>query len=350
MGSHRQQRRPPARRGSFRARWPADSPPSSPCSPRSSSAAAPTAPRRDSRRRRSSARVAFIEDHGDYNDRDLARLCPGLYPRDFLTNDDDWPAGEARSGDLSARAIDAARTREAAADRGRRLRRLPAVAVGPACPRWTRRRSTASPSCSSASPRTSSRASSSPSAPRSARSRSRARSPRAPTATARRYVDVAYADPYVRRARIEHGSDAALETVPSWIGAADPRARRAALRAHRAHRPGRAAAARGPRPRARRRRPSADAARGRQGPQRPHDELDDRPVPDAGLGGARAPRPRARRGAREAVGADRPRLPARRARPGRRLARADGDAQRRRRAPHRARASTRSTSRGRAPT
>jgi aminopeptidase len=32
------------------------------------------------------------------------------------------------------------------------------------------------------------------------------------------YVDVAYADPYVRRARIEHGSDAALETVPSWIG------------------------------------------------------------------------------------------------------------------------------------
>jgi aminopeptidase len=32
------------------------------------------------------------------------------------------------------------------------------------------------------------------------------------------YVDVSYADPYVRRARIEHGSDAALETVPSWIG------------------------------------------------------------------------------------------------------------------------------------
>lgn len=32
------------------------------------------------------------------------------------------------------------------------------------------------------------------------------------------YVDVAYSDPWVRRARIEHGSDAALETVPSWIG------------------------------------------------------------------------------------------------------------------------------------
>lgn len=32
------------------------------------------------------------------------------------------------------------------------------------------------------------------------------------------FVDVAYADPWVRRARIEHGSDTALETVPSWIG------------------------------------------------------------------------------------------------------------------------------------
>lgn len=33
-----------------------------------------------------------------------------------------------------------------------------------------------------------------------------------------RYVDVTYGDPWVRRARIEHGSDEALETVPSWIG------------------------------------------------------------------------------------------------------------------------------------
>ena len=45
---------------------------------------------------------------------------------------------------------------------------------------------------------------------------------RAITASAYRhgatYVDVAYADPWVRRARIEHGSDAALATVPSWIG------------------------------------------------------------------------------------------------------------------------------------
>jgi hypothetical protein len=63
------------------------------------------------------ARVQFIEDHPTYTDRDLARLCPGLYPRDFLTNHDDWPAGEARSDDRSARAIEAARTREAAAVR-----------------------------------------------------------------------------------------------------------------------------------------------------------------------------------------------------------------------------------------
>jgi len=60
------------------------------------------------------ARVAFIADHGDYSDRDLARLCPGLYPRDFLTNEDDWPAGEARSDDRSSRAIESARAREAA--------------------------------------------------------------------------------------------------------------------------------------------------------------------------------------------------------------------------------------------
>jgi hypothetical protein len=60
------------------------------------------------------ARVAFIEDHGALSDRDFARLCPGLYPRDFLTDHDEWPTGEARSGDLTARQIDATRTREAA--------------------------------------------------------------------------------------------------------------------------------------------------------------------------------------------------------------------------------------------
>jgi hypothetical protein len=60
------------------------------------------------------ARIAFVKAHDGYRDRDLARLCPGLYPRDFLTNKRDWPAGEARSGDMTARAIAAARAREAA--------------------------------------------------------------------------------------------------------------------------------------------------------------------------------------------------------------------------------------------
>jgi aminopeptidase len=33
-----------------------------------------------------------------------------------------------------------------------------------------------------------------------------------------RYVEVTYSDAHVRRARIEHGSDEALATVPSWVG------------------------------------------------------------------------------------------------------------------------------------
>ncbi len=49
------------------------------------------------------ARLQFIEDHGDLSDRDLARLCPGLYPSDFLTDHDEWPAGELRRGDTEAR-------------------------------------------------------------------------------------------------------------------------------------------------------------------------------------------------------------------------------------------------------
>jgi len=50
-----------------------------------------------------SARTQFIEDHGDLSDRDLARLCPGLYPSDFLTDPDEWPAGELRDGETDAR-------------------------------------------------------------------------------------------------------------------------------------------------------------------------------------------------------------------------------------------------------
>jgi hypothetical protein len=63
------------------------------------------------------ARVAFIDAHDDYSDRDLARLCPGLYPRDFLTDEDEWPAGEARRDDRTSRQIEAVRARQAAAIR-----------------------------------------------------------------------------------------------------------------------------------------------------------------------------------------------------------------------------------------
>jgi len=34
------------------------------------------------------ARIAFLKAHTDFDDRELAQLCPGLYPRDFLTNPD----------------------------------------------------------------------------------------------------------------------------------------------------------------------------------------------------------------------------------------------------------------------
>lgn len=37
------------------------------------------------------ARIALLRATGDFNDHGLARLCPGLYPRDFLTNDEDYP-------------------------------------------------------------------------------------------------------------------------------------------------------------------------------------------------------------------------------------------------------------------
>lgn len=37
------------------------------------------------------ARAEFVRAHADFDDHELARLCPGLYPRDFLTNEDDYP-------------------------------------------------------------------------------------------------------------------------------------------------------------------------------------------------------------------------------------------------------------------
>lgn len=61
------------------------------------------------------ARIQFIEGHGDLSDRDFARLCPGLYPRDFLTDPDAWPAGERRDGDRDARFTAEDRAQAAAA-------------------------------------------------------------------------------------------------------------------------------------------------------------------------------------------------------------------------------------------
>lgn len=61
------------------------------------------------------ARIAFIEQHGDLSDRDLARLCPALYPRDFLRDPDAWPAGERRRGEADARFTAADREQAAAA-------------------------------------------------------------------------------------------------------------------------------------------------------------------------------------------------------------------------------------------
>jgi cytochrome c556 len=49
------------------------------------------------------ARIAFIKAHKDFSDRDMAKLCPGLYPADFLTNHSKWPAGKASSGDKLTR-------------------------------------------------------------------------------------------------------------------------------------------------------------------------------------------------------------------------------------------------------
>lgn len=42
------------------------------------------------------ARIAFLKAHADFDDHDLAQLCPGLYPTDFLTNTDKWPSGKPR--------------------------------------------------------------------------------------------------------------------------------------------------------------------------------------------------------------------------------------------------------------
>lgn len=51
----------------------------------------------------SRARIDFIKAHDDLTDRQLARLCPGLYPRDFLRDTDKWPAARRRDDERDRR-------------------------------------------------------------------------------------------------------------------------------------------------------------------------------------------------------------------------------------------------------
>lgn len=60
------------------------------------------------------ARIAFLEAHEDFSDRELARLCPGLYPRDFLTDEDEYPVPRGE-GDRDHPKVTAEDRRQAAA-------------------------------------------------------------------------------------------------------------------------------------------------------------------------------------------------------------------------------------------
>ena len=118
-----------------------------------------------------------------------------------------------------------------------------------------------------------------------------------------RFVDVAWFDPYVKRARIEHAREETLELRPALVRRADARARRA--------RAARIALA-GPSPRACSttsipRAPGKDQLPMLKESGKVVNERTTNwtigPVPDARLGRARLPRPRARRRARAARGA-----------------------------------------------
>ena len=149
------------------------------------------------------------------------------------------------------------------------------------------------------------------------------------------FVDAFYFDPWVKRARIAYAAGGHARVRAAVVLRAHPRPRRAALRPALDHGQQRTRAVRRPRRGTRRPRPAAAPEGDGHDRQRPHHELDDRPLPDAGLGGEGPPRPR-RRGAREADRRARARAPPGRARSGRRLAHALPRHERRRRAPDRA--------------
>jgi hypothetical protein len=61
------------------------------------------------------ARVAFLKRHGRFDDRELAQLCPGLYPRSFLTDTSKYPEAKPPKGRTSPKVTAADRAQAAAA-------------------------------------------------------------------------------------------------------------------------------------------------------------------------------------------------------------------------------------------
>ena len=123
------------------------------------------------------------------------------------------------------------------------------------------------------------------------------------------HVSVEYGDPWIKRARIEHGIDAALGYGPDWVRVAGARAGRFPRRRDRSGGTGRTGRAGGARQRPAGPRPPSGGQGGNPQPDRVADQLDGRAVPDLRVGGAGLPRQRPRGGARQAVGAGGAHLP-----------------------------------------
>jgi hypothetical protein len=61
------------------------------------------------------ARIVFLKSHKGFDDHDLAQLCPGLYPTDFLSDTKKWPAGKPRKNHTSPKVTAADRAQAKAA-------------------------------------------------------------------------------------------------------------------------------------------------------------------------------------------------------------------------------------------
>lgn len=55
-----------------------------------------------------SARVTLIRAHQSLSDRNLARLCPALYPSDYLTNTKKYPKPKGKEKKVTFTAADRA--------------------------------------------------------------------------------------------------------------------------------------------------------------------------------------------------------------------------------------------------